>query len=54
MLHTAIREPAAALGWQERQPTSAVVGKVVAIVAVTGLVNGGLVVGALALAGRLG
>lgn len=54
VLHTAIREPATALGWQEKQPASAIVGKVVAIVAVAGLAVGGVVVGVLVLAGRLG
>lgn len=54
LLHAAVREPAAALGWQERQPVSAVVGKVVGITAGAGVVLSGLVIAALALAGRLG
>lgn len=54
VLHTAIREPAAALGWQEKQPASAVVGKVVGIGTAVAVVLAGLVVGVLALMGRLG
>lgn len=45
VLHAAIREPAAALGWQEKQPRSATIGMVVAITAGVGLVVAGLVVG---------
>ncbi|GAA3816652.1 hypothetical protein [Cellulomonas soli] len=54
VLHTAIREPAAALGWQEKQPASAIVGKTVAIVTGIGLLLGLGGVAALALTGRLG
>lgn len=53
-LHAAVREAASALGWQERQPASAVIGKVVGIGTAALVVVAGLVVGALALAGRLG
>ncbi|WP_448630784.1 hypothetical protein [Cellulomonas soli] len=53
VLHTAIREPAESLGWQEKQPASAVVGKTVAIVTGVGLAVGLIVVAALALTGRL-
>ncbi len=53
-LHDAVRVPAAALGWQEKQPASALVGKVVGIGTVVLIALSGLVVGALALAGRLG
>ncbi|MBX9243751.1 hypothetical protein ICW40_02895 [Actinotalea ferrariae] len=54
VLHTAIREAAAELGWQEKQPTSAVVGKAVGIGTAVAVVLAGLVVGVLALTGRLG
>lgn len=52
-IHTAVREPAAALGWTEKQPTSAKVGKVVAYIAGGGLAVGAVVVGVLFLAGVL-
>lgn len=54
VLHTAVREAATALGWQERQPASAVIGKVVGIGTAVLVLVAGLVVGALALAGRIG
>lgn len=53
-LHRAIREPAAALGWQEKQPVSATIGKVVGIGAAVAVALAAVVVGVLALAGRLG
>lgn len=54
LLHAAIREPAAALGWHERQPASAVVGKVVGVTAGVSVLVAGLVIAVLALTGRLG
>lgn len=53
VLHKAIREPAAALGWTEGQPTSAKVGKIVAIATGAALTVAGVVVAILALTGSL-
>lgn len=54
VLHAAIREPAAELGWHERQPVSAVVGKVVGIASGVAVVLSALVIAVLAVTGRLG
>lgn len=54
LLHAAIREPAAELGWRERQPASAVIGLAVAITAAAGVVLSAVVVAVLAVTGRLG
>lgn len=50
-IHTAIRGPAAALGWTETQPTSAKAGRVVAFVVGGGLLLAGAAVSVLAIAG---
>ncbi|MHA3946915.1 hypothetical protein [Cellulomonas bogoriensis] len=52
VLHAAIREPAALLGWQERQPASVALGKVVVTVIGTLLVLGALYAGWLGLTGQ--
>lgn len=51
VIHAAVREPAAALGWTEKQPTSATIGKVVALIAGGGLALAGLTLGVLAIVG---
>ncbi len=51
VLHAAVREPALALGWTEKEPGMAKAGRIVAIVTGAGLVIGGIVVGILALTG---
>ena len=51
VIHAAVREPAAALGWTEKQPASATIGKVVAFIAGGGLALAGLTLGVLAIAG---
>ncbi|WP_062213526.1 hypothetical protein [Demequina oxidasica] len=53
VLHSAVREPAVALGWTERQPKVATFGKWVAIMTGCGLVVGAVVVVVLALTGGL-
>ncbi|QGQ20771.1 hypothetical protein GC089_18205 [Cellulomonas sp. JZ18] len=53
-LHDAIRGPARELGWQEKQPASAIAGLVAAAVAGGGLVIGGVFVAVMALTGRIG
>jgi|SRR5690554_6692796 len=51
VIHAAVRGPAAALGWTEKQPLSAKVGKTVAIVTGVGMIIAAVVVGVLALNG---
>lgn len=53
VIHAAVREPAEALGWTEKQPTSATVGKVVAISTGVAMALAAVVVGVLFLAGVL-
>ncbi len=53
-LHGAVRGPAAELGWHEKQPLSATVGKVVGAIAGAGALLTLVVLGVLALTGRLG
>ena len=51
-LHAAVRKPAAALGWKEKQPLSAKIGMIVAITTGGGLVLSGIVLAVLALTGN--
>lgn len=51
VIHAAVREPAAALGWTEEQPSSAKVGKRVAWIIGGGLAVAGIAIAVLAIAG---